>query len=46
MWEQVMSICNQRVLRDVVSETAKSDGSSSLLSELIRVDLKGRAESR
>ena len=47
MWEKLMGICNKRVLRDVESEADVNRlGSQRLLAELIRIDLKGRADNR
>ena len=47
MWEDFMTICSQRMLKDADSEhELKPRGASELLTELIRVDLKGRADGR
>lgn len=40
-----MAICSKRVLRDVDDGDA-AEGSSQLLAELIRIDLKSKAEGR
>ena len=48
MWNKVMALCSQRILRDVAQdlETKRALGSVALLSELIRIDLKNRADPR
>jgi len=43
MWEKLLQICNQRVLQDVSRDQASS---VQLLAELMRIDLKNRAEGR
>ena len=48
MWERVLTLCSQQVLKDVAieSESKKVLGSTTLLAELIRIDLKNRADGR
>jgi len=45
MWDTLMQICNTSVLGDVASGKNAS-GSRQLLAELIRIDLKGKADAR
>ena len=45
VWDNLLQICNKQVLTDVAGEKA-SDGSRQLLAELIRIDLKGKADAR
>ena len=48
MWQRVLGLCSQQVLKDVVIETESKQvlGSTTLLSELIRIDLKNKADGR
>ena len=48
MWLRVLGLCSQQVLKDVAIETESKQvlGSTTLLSELIRIDLKNKADGR
>ena len=48
IWNKVMTLCSQNILKDISSESQNRRvlGSVDLLSELIRIDLKSRADPR
>ena len=47
MWNTIMGVCSKKILSDVAANlTGRALGSIALLAELIRIDLKSRADPR